>query len=170
MSLQVWDLFYEADRVREMLEKFIKEESLRTYLFTYSNVYASISVPYLAEMFDLPKLKVHSLISKMIINEELMASLDDPSETVVMHRSEPSRLQALTMQLTDKVTNLVDANERIFEYKQGNFFTRGGNPNYNRDRQNFRQQNQNQGNWNNRRNDNRQRNRREREVVEEKTE
>lgn len=155
MNVKVWDLFYEADRVREMLAKFIKEESLRTYLFTYSNVYASISVPYLAEMFDLPKSKVHSLISKMIINEELMASLDDPTETVVLHRSEPSRLQALSMQLSDKVTNLVDANERVFEMKQGNFFQRGGNQGYNRDRQNYRNQNQNQ-NWNNnRRGDNR---------------
>jgi translation initiation factor 3 subunit C len=136
MNTKVWDLFYEADRVREMLVKFIKEESLRTYLFTYSNVYGSISVPYLSEMFDLPKLKVHSVISKMIINEELMASLDDPTETVVMHRSEPSRLQALSMQLADKVTNLVDANERIFEAKQPNFFARN------------RYQNQNQNpNW-----------------------
>jgi translation initiation factor 3 subunit C len=160
MNMKVWDLFYEADRVREMLIKFIKEESLRTYLFTYSNVYASISVPYLAQMFELGKPKVHSLISKMIINEELMASLDDPTETVVMHRSEPSRLQALSMQLADKVTNLVDANERIFEMKQGNYFQRNnqqGGQNY---RQNYRggqNQNQNQNqNWNNnRRNDNR---------------
>lgn len=151
MNVKVWDLFYEADRVREMLTKFIKEEALRTYLFTYSNVYASISVPYLAEMFDLPKSKVHSLISKMIINEELMASLDDPTETVVLHRSEPSRLQALSMQLADKVTNLVDSNERVFEMKQGNFFQRGGNQGYNRDRQNYRNQNQNRENWNNNR-------------------
>lgn len=126
MNTKVWDLFYEADRVREMLTKFIKEESLRTYLFTYSNVYSSISMPSLAEMFDLALPKVHSVISKMIINEELMASLDDPTDTVVMHRSEPSRLQALSMQLADKVTNLVDANERIFEVKQGtNFYQRG---------------------------------------------
>lgn len=125
MNTKVWDLFYEADRVREMLTKFIKEESLRTYLFTYSNVYTSISIPSLVEMFELEKPKVHSLISKMIINGELMASLDDPTETVVMHRSEPSRLQALSTQLTDKVTNLVDANERIFELKQGNMFQRG---------------------------------------------
>lgn len=125
MNTKVWDLFYEADRVREMLTKFIKEESLRTYLFTYSNVYTSISIPSLVEMFELAKPKVHSLISKMIINGELMASLDDPTETVVMHRSEPSRLQALSMQLADKVTNLVDANERIFELKQGNMFQRG---------------------------------------------
>lgn len=147
MNGKVWDLFFEADRVRDMLVNFIKEESLRTYLFTYSNVYASISVPYLAEMYELPKQKVHSIISKMIINEELMASLDDPSETVVMHRTEPTRLQALSMQLSDKVTNLVDANERIFEAKQPNFFQRnqggynnrqnqGGNQGYNRN-QNF---------------------------------
>lgn len=125
MNTKVWDLFYEADRVREMLHQFIKEESLRTYLFTYSNVYSSISIPSLAQMYDLPIKKVHSLISKMIINEELMASFDDPTETVVMHRSEPSRLQALSMQLADKVTNLVDANERIFEMKQGNYYQRG---------------------------------------------
>lgn len=36
-----------------------------------------------------------------------------------MHRSEPSRLQSLALQLADKVINLVDSNERIFEMKQG---------------------------------------------------
>lgn len=166
MNTKVWDLFYEADRVREMLVKFIKEESLKTYLFTYSNVYGSISVPYLAEMYELPKSKVHSIVSKMIINEELRASLDDPTETVVMHRSEPSRLQALSMQLADKITNLVDANERIFEAKQPNFFQRnqggynrnnnreGGNQGYNRQGGNFnnkrggnRNRMQNKGNY-----------------------
>ncbi|XP_031635103.1 eukaryotic translation initiation factor 3 subunit C [Contarinia nasturtii] len=161
MNTKVWDLFYEADRVRDMLTKFIKEESLRTYLFTYSNVYSSISMPSLADMFDLVLQKVHSVISKMIINEELMASLDDPTDTVVMHRSEPSRLQALSMQLVDKVTNLVDANERIFEVKQGtNFYQRGNqlkNFNFNKQQQrgNYRNQNHNQGGYN-RRNQNNQ--------------
>jgi hypothetical protein len=49
----------------------------------------------------------------------LQASLDDPTQAVVMHRSEPSRLQSLALQLTDKVNNFVDSNERIFEMKQG---------------------------------------------------
>lgn len=49
----------------------------------------------------------------------LQASLDDPTHTVVMHRSEPSRLQSLALQLTDKVNSLVDYNERVFETKQG---------------------------------------------------
>lgn len=161
MNNKVWDLFYEADRVRDMLTKFIKEESLRTYLFTYSNVYTSLSIPSLALMYELPVQKVHSIISKMIINEELMASLDDPTETVVMHRSEPSRLQALAMQFVDKVTSLVDVNEKVFDMKQGNFFQRG-NMN-NRDRGYNRNQNNQGGNWGGQRRDNRnQRNRNQR--------
>ena len=40
----MWDLFYDADSVRKMLVEKIQEESLRTYLFTYSNVYDSISL------------------------------------------------------------------------------------------------------------------------------
>ncbi|XP_014233519.2 eukaryotic translation initiation factor 3 subunit C-like [Trichogramma pretiosum] len=133
MNAKVWDLFYQADKVRAMLSKLIKKEALRTYLFTYSHVYDSISMQTLAELYELPKPEVHMVISKMIINEELMASLDDPTQTVVMHRSEPSRLQSLALQLTDKVNNFVDSNERIFETKQGNFFRNQGNyRNFNR--------------------------------------
>ncbi|XP_043257448.1 eukaryotic translation initiation factor 3 subunit C isoform X2 [Colletes gigas] len=144
MNAKVWDLFYQADKVREMLTRLIKEEALRTYLFTYSHVYDSISMPKLAEMFQLKRSIVHSIISKMIFNEELMASLDDPTETVVMHRSEPSRLQSLALQLNDKVNNFVDSNERIFEMKQGNYFPRGNQGNF-RDRQNYNRQGQDWG-------------------------
>lgn len=70
----------------------------------------------------------HSILDiSIIIFLFSQASLDDPTQTVVMHRSEPSRLQSLALQLTDKVNNFVDSNERIFEMKQGNFFIRGGN-------------------------------------------
>ena len=37
-------------------------------------------------MFELEENCVHALVSKMIINEELMASLDQPSQCIVMHR------------------------------------------------------------------------------------
>lgn len=92
-----------AENVRAMLGRLIREESLRTYLFTYAHVYASLSLHSLADMFELPRQRVHSLVSKMIINEELLASLDDPSECAILHRSEPTRMQALALQLADKV-------------------------------------------------------------------
>lgn len=81
MNAKVWDLFYQADQVRAMLTKLIKEESLRTYLFTYSHVYDSISMATLAEMFELDKPMVHSIISKMIINEELMVRIITSDKT-----------------------------------------------------------------------------------------
>lgn len=142
MNAKVWDLFYQKDKVRNMVTRKIQEESLRTYLFTYSSVYDSLSLVTLSEMFELERSVVHSIISKMIINEELMASLDEPTHTVVMHRTEPTRLQSLALQLSEKVSSLVDNNEKIMEFKQGNFFQKNMGPaitqnyGYNRDNQN----------------------------------
>ncbi|XP_060596500.1 eukaryotic translation initiation factor 3 subunit C-like [Ruditapes philippinarum] len=72
MNSKVWDLFQNNDEVRDMIVCKIQEESLRTYLFTYSSVYDTLSLVTLADMFELDVYKVHSIISKMIINEELM--------------------------------------------------------------------------------------------------
>ena len=38
-----------------------------------------------------------------------------------MHRTEPSRLQSMSLQLADKLANLVDNNERILKIRQGIF-------------------------------------------------
>merc|ERR1719150_3569458 len=119
MNAKVWDLFYEADKVREMLSRKIQEETLRTYLFTYSKVYNSISIDSLAAMFELDKISVHAIVAKMIISEELMASMDEPTECMVMHRTEPSRLQSLSLQLSDKLAQLVENNERLLELRPG---------------------------------------------------
>ncbi|CAI5790623.1 eukaryotic translation initiation factor 3 subunit C [Podarcis muralis] len=121
MNGKVWDLFPEADKVRGMLVRKIQEESLRTYLFTYSSVYDSISMEILSDMFELDLPTVHSIISKMIINEELMASLDQPTQTVVMHRTEPTSQQNLALQLAEKLGSLVENNERVFDQKQGTY-------------------------------------------------
>ncbi|XP_043194449.1 eukaryotic translation initiation factor 3 subunit C-like [Amphibalanus amphitrite] len=133
MNAKVWDRFYNgdqprADKVRAMLTRKIQEETLRTYLFTYSNVYDSVSMVTMSELFELSVGDVHSIVSKMIINAELMASLDEPSQTVVMHRTEPSRLQSMALQLADKLANFVENNERLLEMKQGRdmYYGRGG--------------------------------------------
>ncbi|TSK14503.1 Eukaryotic translation initiation factor 3 subunit C [Bagarius yarrelli] len=152
MNSKVWDLFPEAQRVREMLVRKIQEESLRTYLFTYSSVYDSISMAILSEMFQLELPTVHSIISKMIINEELMASLDQPTQTVVMHRTEPTCLQNMALQLAEKLGGLVENNERVFDLKQGvygGYFNRDQKGGY-QQKQNYQRgsyRNQNQGSY-----------------------
>uniref|UniRef100_A0A4W6G6M1 Eukaryotic translation initiation factor 3 subunit C n=1 Tax=Lates calcarifer TaxID=8187 RepID=A0A4W6G6M1_LATCA len=153
MNSKVWDLFPETQRVREMLVRKIQEESLRTYLFTYSSVYDSISMETLSEMFELEIPTVHSIISKMIINEELMASLDQPTQTVVMHRTEPTSLQNMALQLAEKLGSLVENNERVFDLKQGvygGYFNRDQKGSYQQKQQGYQRggyRNQNQGNY-----------------------
>lgn len=126
MNAKVWDLFHRADEVRAMIEQKIKEESLRTYLFMYSCVYDSLSLRTLASQFELEFAGVHSIVSKMIISDELAASVDEPNQLIVMHRSEPTRIQALALQLTDKVTQLMEHNDKLWDVKQGAYFGRPG--------------------------------------------
>ncbi|CAL1289334.1 unnamed protein product [Larinioides sclopetarius] len=152
MNAKVWDLFHQAEKVREMISQKIQEEALRTYLFTYSSYYDSLSVERLAEMFELEQNVVHSILCKMIISEELMASLDEPTQSVILHGTEPSRIQALSLQLADKVSSLVDQNERLLDLKQGSYFSRNlgqqsGNRDSNYQKGNYNQQDRN---WNRR--------------------
>lgn len=48
-----------------------------------------------------------------------MASLDEPTQTVVMHRTEPTKLQTLAQQLSEKINNLMDQTERMVQIKGG---------------------------------------------------
>ncbi|KAG8184921.1 hypothetical protein JTE90_017775 [Oedothorax gibbosus] len=63
----------------------------------------------------------------MVIFEQ--ASLDEPTQSVMLHRTEPSRIQALSLQLADKVSSLVEQNERLLDLKQGqSYFGREAGP------------------------------------------
>src|SRR5262249_43767000 len=72
-----------------------------------------------AHTFSLPIRTVTSIVSKMIWSEELSASLDQSSGVVVFHRMEVSRVQQLALTVAEKVSNMVDQNEKALDVKMG---------------------------------------------------
>ena len=143
-SIKIWSLMPEEAVVKQMLARCtcfilkqapilntsafirrIQEEGLRTYLFTYAPFYASLSLGRLATTFSLPTRTITATVSKMIWNEELAASLDQSSGTVVFHRVETTRTQQIAQTLADRVTQMADGNVKTLDSKLGGVATWG---------------------------------------------
>merc|ERR1711935_384511 len=121
LERKVWSILPDSEKVKQILKQKIQEEGLRTYLFTYAQNYDSLSLDQLAEMFSLEPRMVHSIVSKMMINEELMACWDQPTNAIVMHQSEPSRLQTLALQFAEKAATFVENNEKLLDVRTGGY-------------------------------------------------
>ncbi len=100
----------------------IQEETLRTYIFNSASSYDSLSIENLGSMFSLPVPKVRNVISKMIYQEELLASLDASEEFVLLDHSAAgtniTKMEHLSGFFADKLFVLADANEKMQEAKK----------------------------------------------------
>lgn len=122
-NLEVWNLVPgddSAKTIQAMLAEKIKLEGLRTYLFAFSAQYDSLSLRQLCGMFEMSQNEVHSVVSRMMINRELYASWDQPTDTIVLRKIEPNSLQTMALQFAEKAANLVEANERLLDATSGN--------------------------------------------------
>jgi len=116
-GLGVWKLMHEqaSMMLREKLKQLIKQESLRTTLFAHSAYFQSIKISDLVEVYEMPEEQVRSIICRMIITDELHASIDQPTGTLVPMHQEPTKLQVLSQQLLGKATAFMESSQRILD-------------------------------------------------------
>ena len=150
---RIWALVPNAKEVQESLLEEIKRSALKTFLFSYSTHYDSMSLDELVREFEMSETSVHSMVSKMMIDDELPASWDQPTNTIVLYKREPSKLQEIALQFVadtgtvGPLTRFVSSNELALSERMG----ANDNNNSNNGRR---------GNWgNNRRNNGGQRRR-----------
>mmetsp|Transcript_2305 Transcript_2305/g.6824 ORF Transcript_2305/g.6824 Transcript_2305/m.6824 type:complete len:957 (+) Transcript_2305:91-2961(+) len=125
-DLKVWDHIdpgtpARGTKVKEMIKEKIKTEALRTYLFAYASIYDAFHLDQLVGMFDLQPKTVHSIVSKMMIREEITAFWDESSKFVLVQHVEPTPLQRLALTLADRGAQAVENNERLVDQKTGGF-------------------------------------------------
>ena len=122
-KIPAWKLFPNCDEILSILRRKIQEEALKSYLFTNARCYASLSLAQLSEIFGMESKHVQSVISKLIMSEDLHGSWDQTTGALLMHASEPTRLQSLSMQYSDKLSILMETNERALELRGGGRLT-----------------------------------------------
>ena len=121
LNIRVWALFKREKEVKEMLGIKIKETTLETYLYGFSQAFSSISLPALASKFELTETAVCRIVSQLIISHKLQASLDEPSRSIIIHSTQANRLQQLSMRLAEKLEVLSSSNQDLAKFKQISF-------------------------------------------------
>eukprot|EP00445_Apocalathium_hangoei_P026879 CAMPEP_0203926614 /NCGR_PEP_ID=MMETSP0359-20131031/66128_1 /ASSEMBLY_ACC=CAM_ASM_000338 /TAXON_ID=268821 /ORGANISM="Scrippsiella Hangoei, Strain SHTV-5" /LENGTH=1014 /DNA_ID=CAMNT_0050855251 /DNA_START=94 /DNA_END=3136 /DNA_ORIENTATION=- len=125
-DLKLWDHIdvgnpSNGQKVKEMIKEKMKTEALRTYLFAYMSIYDAFHLGQLVSMFDLPEKQVHSVVSKMMMKEEITAFWDESSKYLLMQHVEPTPLQRLALSLADRAAQSVENNERLVDHKMGGY-------------------------------------------------
>ncbi len=94
---------------QSMVTDKIKEEALRTYLVTFASQYVTISLRTLMDTFELPDNVVYRTTSKLMFNEHLQGTWDQPTACIVMHAQELTPLQRSALKYADKVSLLTSS-------------------------------------------------------------
>lgn len=116
LNLEVWNLIPNdgGEKVKEMLRVRIQEEAVRTYLLINGAHYDTIGLDHICSLFDMEKSVVRRIISKMIFLRELSAAWD-PNDILVMYHTDVSQLQTLSQGLVEKLSALIESNERLLD-------------------------------------------------------
>eukprot|EP00771_Trimastix_marina_P001089 gnl/Trimastix_PCT/213.p1 GENE.gnl/Trimastix_PCT/213~~gnl/Trimastix_PCT/213.p1 ORF type:complete len:933 (-),score=389.49 gnl/Trimastix_PCT/213:323-3121(-) len=126
LSIPAWALLPKCEEVKRLVARKIQEESLRTYVLYSAAFYDTLGVEALSTMFEMDRAAVHGLVSKMMACDEVLAAWDESSQYIVIGRAPPSRLHSLSIQLSEKLSLFVEANEKLLDSKSSGFRSEPG--------------------------------------------
>jgi len=121
LNLDVWNLIPNdgGSKVKEMLRVKLKEEALRIYLFSsVASNYESLSLNHICTLFDTDSITARRIISKMIFRNEISGAWDqspDGEGVLVLYKVNATSMQILAQQMSEKVVDLMESNERILD-------------------------------------------------------
>jgi translation initiation factor 3 subunit C len=117
-SIKIWCFMPDFDSsVYPMLVEKIKAASLCTFVFALGASFTSLGLDYLGELFELPRDKIVELVSSMIRESGITATLDESSSFLLWKSdAELSRVQATALHLAEKVQVLVDRNDETSDF------------------------------------------------------
>ncbi|KAK4532696.1 hypothetical protein CCYA_CCYA13G3553 [Cyanidiococcus yangmingshanensis] len=102
----------------DRLQSFMKEAALKAYVLSYAPCCDAFALEsQLAQHFELEPRRIHAILSKMIAQGELFARWHQPSAALVVHHRHTSRLQRLGLAWAEKLTQLVENNERLVDMR-----------------------------------------------------
>jgi len=121
VNLEVWNYIPNegGESVKKLLQTRLKEEAVRTYLLIHAEHYDSVNLHHICEMFAMEPAVTRRIVSKMIFNRELAAAWDNPPHILVMYRAEHTPLTQLAQGTTDRLSQLVESNERLLDPLMG---------------------------------------------------
>lgn len=117
MGLEVWKLIPNdgAENAKVLLRARLQEEAVRTFLLLNGDHYESLSLSYICDMFGMDQVVTRRIISRMIFNREISAAWEQPADILVIYKTELSAVQTLSQGLAEKLSLLLESNERILD-------------------------------------------------------
>ena len=120
-KLPAWDLLPDPTAARNFITRQLMIEGMRAFLISSYAHFEAISLARLATRFEVSEAEAHAVVSRMLLAGELHACWDQPTATIVVQRTEPSKLQFLALQFAEKAAQFVETNERVLDTRTGSY-------------------------------------------------
>ena len=120
-QMKIWGYFgvTQKEAIFAMLQKKTQALSLQAYLIHHGGCYQSIALEVLEQMFGLERTAVLSLVNVLLTQGLIDAHWNEDATVLVFIEALSSRVEAVAVQLEEKVEELTEVNRLVVEELKG---------------------------------------------------